>query len=231
MPDLRPDPADVAAAPLFQGLGPDALRDAVALARPRRLPAGAALFRQGDPAGHLHLLLHGRLKVAQEAPDGAPSLLRFVGPMQPAGVLALLGPGQLYPATVSAAEDCVLLSWEGAALAARHPAVVANALRAMAGRAQEAHQRLHEMAAERVEQRLAQALLRLLNQAGVKEADGAIRIGFPLSRQDLATMAGTTLPTASRILGRWEEAGVLAPAGRFQWRVRDAHALVLIAQG
>lgn len=86
------------------------------------------------------------------------------------------------------------------------------------------------MAAERVEQRLAHAVLRLLRQAGRPEADGGLALGFPVSRQDLAEMSGTTLYTASRILSRWEREGILE-GGRRRLRLRDPQALRRIAEG
>lgn len=230
----RPGLAALEAVPLFKGLDGAALAGVVGAGRTRRLPKDEILFEQGAPATALHLLLQGRLKVTQSGPEGEQVLLHFVGPGEPAGVLALLGPGQAYPATAGAVVDCALLSWEGPALRGvveRHPAVTANAMRAMAGRTQEVHARLRELGAERVERRLAMALLRLVRQAGAREPDGAVRIDFPLARQDLADMAGTTLPTASRILSAWEQSGILAGGGRLRVVVRDPHALVRIAEG
>jgi CRP-like cAMP-binding protein len=232
-PAGRPDPAALQAVPLFAELDRAALAEVVQAGRTHRLPKDATLFEQGTAATTLHLLLQGRLKVAQAGPDGQQVVLRFVGPNEPAGVLALVGADQVYPATVTAVLDCVLLSWEGPAVQAlrtRHPALVLNAMRALGGRAQEAHARLREASAERVERRLALALLRLIRQSGVREEDGTVRIDFPIARQDLAEMAGTTLHTASRILSGWEQAGILA-GGRLRVAVRDPHALVRIAEG
>jgi CRP-like cAMP-binding protein len=231
---LQLDLAALESVPLFAGLDRAALADVAAAGRTHRLPKDEALFEQGAPATVLYLVLQGRLKVAQATEDGQQTVLRFVGPNQLAGVFALLGPGQLYPATVTAVVDCVVLSWEGAALkelTERHPPIVVNAMRTLGSRTQEVHSRLREMAAERVERRLALTLLRLVREAGVREADGSVRIDFPVSRQDLAEMAGTTLPTASRIMSAWEGAGILATGGRMRVAVKDPHALVRIAEG
>ena len=103
-------------------------------------------------------------------------------------------------------------------------------MRTLGARARETHDRLHEAAAVRVETRLARTLLRLVRQSGVREADGSIGIGFPLSRQDLAGMAGTTLHTASRILSGWEQAGILA-GGRMRVTVRNHGALLRLGEG
>ena len=228
----RLDPAALQGLPFFAGLAREALAEILGAGQAQHLPKDGVLFDQGEEAVSLHLVLQGRLKVVQATADGQQIILRFVGPKELAGVLALLGRGQTYPATVSAVQDCTLLSWRPPALEgvlARHPQVALNAMRAMSGRTQEAHDRLREASAERVERRLALALLRLIRQAGVKEADGSITIDFPLSRQDLAAMAGTTLHTASRILSGWEGAGILT-GGRMRVGVRDPHALVRITE-
>jgi len=72
-------------------------------------------------------------------------------------------------------------------------------------------------------------VLRLAQQSGRREADG-IRIDFPISKQDIAEMAGTTLHTVSRILTAWEEAG-LVDTGRQKLLLKDPHRLLLIADG
>jgi hypothetical protein len=76
----------------------------------------------------------------------------------------------------------------------------------MAARLQEAQTLMRELATEAVERRVAHAVLRLANQAGKRESDG-VRIDFPLSKQDIAEMTGTTLHTVSRIFTAWEAAG------------------------
>jgi CRP-like cAMP-binding protein len=47
---------------------------------------------------------------------------------------------------------------------------------------------------ERVERRVARALLRLVHEAG-RRVDKGVEIDFPISRQDIAEMTGTTLFT------------------------------------
>jgi CRP-like cAMP-binding protein len=85
------------------------------------------------------------------------------------------------------------------------------------------------MSTEQVERRVAHALLRLAQQAGRKVEEG-IQIDFPISRQDVAEMTGTTLHTVSRILSAWEEQGFVE-GGRQRIMIREPHKLLLIAEG
>ena len=85
------------------------------------------------------------------------------------------------------------------------------------------------MATERVEQRVASAIVKLTQQTGQNTEDG-ILIGFPISRQDISEMTGTTLHTVSRLLSNWEQNG-LVKSGRRKITVSKRQALELIASG
>jgi CRP/FNR family transcriptional regulator, nitrogen oxide reductase regulator len=84
------------------------------------------------------------------------------------------------------------------------------------------------MSTQQVEQRVAHALLRLAKQSG-KKLDRGIEIDFPISRQDIAQMTGTTLHTVSRILSGWEQQG-LVESGRQRIILRDPHGIVVLAE-
>jgi CRP-like cAMP-binding protein len=75
---------------------------------------------------------------------------------------------------------------------------------------------------------VARCLLRLARQTGQK-IEGGVLIGLPLSRGDLAKIAGTTLYTVSRILSGWEQQGFVE-AGRERVLIRQAHILAAIAE-
>ncbi|MHC2821873.1 CRP-like cAMP-binding protein [Bradyrhizobium huanghuaihaiense] len=93
---------------------------------------------------------------------------------------------------------------------------------------QESHTRILEMSTQQVEQRIAHALLRLAKQSG-KKLDQGIEIDFPISRQDIAQMTGTTLHTVSRILSGWESQG-LVESGRQRIILREPHKIVVLAE-
>ena len=61
---------------------------------------------------------------------------------------------------------------------------------------------------ERVEWRIARVLLMLSRKAGVKEADG-VSIDLPLTRQDIADMAATTVETTIRVLSNFKKMGLV----------------------
>jgi CRP/FNR family transcriptional regulator, nitrogen oxide reductase regulator len=216
--------------PLFSGLPHEALERAVELARRAKVAKGETLFRQGEAAEAFHLILAGRLKVSQTTADGQHVIIRYLGPREIAGCVAVCG-GMPYPATADAVEDTWTLSWTRpriAELADRHPGIAIAAMRIMGGRMTELQARLREMQTEQVERRIAHALGRLAVQAGRRTPEG-IEIDFPITRQDLAEMTGTTLHTVSRTLSKWETAGIVAGSRQRIVIVRP-HALVAIAE-
>src|SRR5215212_1424598 len=62
-----------------------------------------------------------------------------------------------------------------------------------------------------------------------RKVENGVRIDFPISRQDVAEMTGTTLHTVSRILSAWEDKG-LVEGGRQRIVLRDTHRLHGLAE-
>jgi CRP/FNR family transcriptional regulator, nitrogen oxide reductase regulator len=227
---LKPDPGVIAKMGLFVGLEHEVLADVVRRARTRRVEKGSRIFSQGDEALTCYALIDGRVKIVQSGPGGDHLVIRFIGPGEMFGTLAVYTGGG-YPADAEAVTDCVEISWSAAAmtdLMLRHPQIGLNMIRIIGRRLREVQNRLREAASERVERRIARGLTRLLRQGG-RRTEVGIEIDFPLSRQDLAEMTGTTLHTVSRTLSAWEERG-LVELGRRQVVIRDPHAIVAIAE-
>src|SRR5205814_363728 len=161
---------------------------------------------------------------------GHQVLLRAIGPGEMFGAVAALGDAT-HPATAQATGDCAALGWESdviTGLMEQFPRIALNALRFLAGRLQEFQDRCRELATERVERRVAHALLRLARQIG-RPQEGGVLIDLTLSRQDIAEMTGTTLFTASRILSAWEQRGIIE-GGRERVLIRKPDELLAIAE-
>jgi CRP-like cAMP-binding protein len=217
--------------PLFAQMADDALDDVLATARVRRCPAGTAVFEQGQPAESYFVLLNGRLRVTQVTPDGQQVIVRMVNPGDLFGIARALR-RSTYPGTATAVIESLALAWPMSGweeMIGRHPALAINTVQTVGTRLMESQARVQELSTEQVERRIAHTVLRLANQSGRKEA-GGIRIDFPVSKQDIAEMSGTTLHTVSRILTAWEGEGIVE-GGRQKLLLKDPHRLVLIAEG
>jgi CRP-like cAMP-binding protein len=224
-----PDSSVIAAVPLFAGLDAQARDAVVAVAHVKRIVAGDAVFQQGDAADAFFVLVEGYLKAAQTNSAGQQIVVHFVNPGEFFGCVALME-GQRYPATMLALKDSVALAWTRAEIGRwvrHHPTIATNALVGFGGRMLEFQSRLRESQTQKAARRIAQSLLHLTRGSGRKTECG-IRIDFPITRQDLAEMAGTTLHTASRTLAGWEKDGILA-CGRQKITVTDPVRLAMLA--
>lgn len=215
--------------PIFEGFKPEALDDILSGARAARYPKGTPVFSQDEKAQSFFVLLHGRLRVTQQTPQGAQIVVRFVTPGEIFGIAVALG-RETFPATAEAVVDSVCLIWPNALwepLTSRHPQLTAKTMQTVGNRLQDAHTRLREISTEDVERRVAHAVLRLAGRSSEKTEEG-VAIDFPLSRQDIAEMTGTTLHTVSRIVSGWEAAGWVR-GGRQRLVIRDRDKLAELA--
>jgi CRP-like cAMP-binding protein len=228
--NLRPDRAVLASVPLFRGLD-EAQQDAVlAQARTRRVPKGSTVFDEGAEASAFYVLVSGHLKAVKTTPSGQQAVVHVINPNDFFGCVALMGYPS-YPATAVAVPDSIVLAWDIPALKqlmASCPQIAANALPGLGGRLREAHSQFLELSTERVERRVARALLRLVRHAG-KKVDAGVEIDFPVTRQEIAEMIGATLHTVSRVLSAWESEGIVE-GGRQRIVVKKPHTLVAIAE-
>lgn len=216
---------------LFAKMSDDELDKLVSYASTRRVVPGETIFEQGDDAVLFFLLLHGRLKVNQVTPDGQQIIVRMVHPGDLFGFAKALQRSD-YPGTAMAVAESIVLAWPTELwdyFVEQNPGLAMNAIQTIGKRLEEAHTRIREMSTEEVERRVAHAVLRLARQAGKKEEDG-IRIDFPITRQDIAEMTGTTLHTVSRILSNWEGQGFVR-GGRQKLTVISMASIKRLADG
>lgn len=228
--DVRSPHDDESPSPLFVALPEAATTALLSAATSRDVRRGATLFHQGDPPTHLHQIVRGLAKLTQVNADGVPTTLRVMGPGDLLGCVAVLRQFP-YPATSTALEDTVVMSWrtdELLTLMSRHPAIVESTLRIVSGRTKEMVDRVVAMSGN-VEQRIANALLRLAEQGGTRTADG-VEIGLPITREHIAEMAGVTYFTLSRTLSCWRRRGLIT-SGRQRIVVLAASRLAAMAEG
>jgi len=215
---------------LFRSLERVAREEIVTAGTRVRRVRGQSFFRQGAVAHNFHVLLEGRVKLTQLTPEGQMVLLRLVVAGDAFGGVAALG-NRTYPVSAVAAENCEALAWGGRTvdrLLRRHPQFAINLIEFLADRLHDMQARYEELATEQVEQRLARVLLRLVGRTG-RRVESGVLVDVRLSRQDLAEMTGTTLFTVSRILSRWQDAGVIQ-SKRQRILVCHPHGLVSIAE-
>jgi CRP/FNR family transcriptional regulator, cyclic AMP receptor protein len=194
---------------LLGGLSEDERRMVMAKMIRRAFKKGDTLFFEGDPGDSLHMLVKGRVAVRTATPQGDVVTLTVLGPGSSFGEQALLTVASRRTASVvalEAVETRMLQRGDFDELRRRQPSVerllvelLAEQVRRLSGQVLDA---LYVPADQRVTRRIAD--LATLYDLGVEPID------IPIRQEDLASMAGTTRPTANRVLRQLEDDGVLS---------------------
>ncbi len=216
--------------PPFSKLERAQIREILDLAAVRRFDADQSVFTEGDKADRFFMLLDGYIRVVRLTPEGEQVISLHIPAGQLFGIAKAIG-REDYPATAMTAAESIVLSWPTRLweeFLGKYDGFATETYKTVGARVGEMNNRIMEMATLHVEQRVANALLRLINQTG-KRIDGGIEIDFPITRQNISEMTGTTLHTVSRLLSAWQKQGIVE-SQRKRVMVRDAHRLVELSQ-
>lgn len=204
---------------LLAGLGEADRRAVLALATRRRYKRGEVVFHEGDPGDTFHHIVKGRVAVRVATAAGDVATIAVLGLGEGFGEQALLEPGQRRTASVVALEptETVLLTraaFEEARSA--HPSVNQVLIDHLAQQVRRLTERHTDALFLSAGSRVAKRLLELDELYGGTE--------IAVTQEDLASLAGTTRPTANRALQAAIEAGEVT-ASRGRLRVVDREAL------
>jgi CRP-like cAMP-binding protein len=213
----------------FRALGANERAELAHASSVQRVPSGKVLFSEGQPADTVWAVKEGLIHIVKRGADGREVILEVFAPGEIFAAVAVLEE-RAYPVSAVAAAPSEV--WRVPAsvvrnLALRHPTLRAALLQQASARLRAAQDRLRSIALERVEQRLARALLALADKIG--EQRGEV-VEVNLTRQELADMVGTTVETAIRVTSKWQRAGVLQ-SSRHRVGLRDRAQLQRIAGG
>jgi len=215
---------------IFKGLSNQQCADLIKRGRRIKLQPKSILFHQGDPATSCFLVNRGRLKLTKLNEQGKEVILRYIGAGELTAAITVLK-GWGYPGTAQSIEETDVTGWDKPTMTQlmhQTPGLAINLLSIVLERIDDVQNRYLEVCTERVGQRIARSLLRLMRRAGSKTGSG-IQIDIPLSRQNIADYSGTTLYTVSRTLSAWEKIGWIK-SKREQIVVTDPHALVQFSE-
>jgi len=110
---FAPEVAHVADLPVFAGLSPARIEQALRRLQPRDVAAGETIILEGDPADRFYIAVAGRFAVSQAiGPGHDDKLLREMGLDDVFGEIGLLA-GVPRTATVTATTDGRLLALDG----------------------------------------------------------------------------------------------------------------------
>ena len=171
---------------------------------------GEVIWLAGSPSHTVCIVGSGFIKMTRSTPQGAEVAIELLGPGQCFGLLVAIE-GREYPLTAVAVTKTWYLKIPTRSVMEIYASNINlkdHILRTLGPRLRKAHDMMARMSMGRMEQRLAAVLLILMDSYGQPQKVG-IRIEVPLTRQDLAEMAGTTVETAIRVMSKMQKEGVV----------------------
>jgi len=193
------------------------------LAAERRFESGEFVFWEGDPPEWFYIVESGKVKMLKHSSLGKEFLIAVFGPGEVFGEVAVFDNAP-YPASAQATDDTRALGIRRAdflSFLTQNPPVFMYMINVLGKRLRDAHDRLRDLAGERVEQRLASILLMLYSKLGPT---------LPFTRQEIADMTGTTTETAIRVMTRMKDSGVVR-SSRGKITIVDEDKLRALSEG
>jgi len=195
---------------LFAHVEADGLRVLAEAMVQRRFRRNEVIFHQGDPGDSLHIVTTGAVKIVLPSPEGEEAIIATLRPGDFFGELALLD-GAPHSATATAVEPVETLSLgripfqrlleEDRALRGALLSGLAAELRRLTGQVEELH--FLDLAG-----RLAMRLVRLSRDRD-PAARGEVRLDWPYTQSDLASMIGGTRQSVNKLLSRLVDDGLV----------------------
>lgn len=195
--------------PIFVGTSAETRAELSRRGQPRRFRAGEALVHLAESPNEIFLIKSGRVKLWCPTEAGAALTLAYLHDGELVGMVAA-AQDRPQSVTATAAVETSATSWGAALLRdliGRDRALARNMAAMLAGRAELLVHRMEEMSLARADQRIARTLARLGAEIGDHDAQHPIQLA--VTQNEIAEMAQTTVPTVSRLVGRWRAEGLL----------------------
>lgn len=178
-----------------------------------RLKKGEQLFKEGDAVKGIYFLKSGKLKVHKLWEQGRQMVIRFSKEGDIIGHRGL-GNDAAYPVSVTALEDATVCYIETSFLLRSlqlNPDFALQVMIFYADELQDAEKRIRDLALMDVKGRIADTFLMLQKRFGT-DAEGFIDI--TLTRQDVASFAGTIYETFFKITDEFSKQKIIQYSGK-----------------
>lgn len=187
--------------PVFADLPDELLKHIHEKTTNRFYHKGVVIFFEGDNGEGFYYVKTGKVKIVKMTDDGREHIIKILGPGDLFAEVLLFN-NRPYPATAVAAENSaigVIKNNDLEKLVLSNNLLALELIKALSQRLLYAQQKIKNLALNDVMARTVEVLLRLGREQG-RTAGRGIEIMLDLSRQDLASLVGTTRETVTRTL-------------------------------
>lgn len=184
-----------------------------------QMSRGDTVYRQGEPADGLHIVLEGKVKICCHSADGREQLLAIRGPSDIFGTVSVLDSGPR-TATATAVTDVCTAIVDNETLQGwmtDRPQIAHQLLRFMAGQLRMARNHRLDVIFDDVPSRVAKELLSLAQRFGVQQGQ-SWRVTHDLTQTEIAQLVGATRESVNKALCDFVQRG---------WITTDAKTTVI----
>jgi len=184
---------------------------------------GKKIFNEGDPVQGIFFVYEGTIKVSMKWDGQKELIIRFA---RTGDVLGHRGFGgtAVYPISATALEDCKVCFIDNSFLETSLKAnteLTYQLMQLYAADLLKAEKRMRDLAHREVKGRIAMTVLEIADTFGTGEDQ---YITLPISRQDIASYAGTTYETVFKFFTELANKNILTTAGK-SLKIDDRKAL------
>ena len=214
MSDSTPKPSVQAllqSSTLLNALTPEELESLGSLSRVAHVERGEIIWMTGDEVDYFGLAGTGFVKMVRGSAEGTDIAVELMGPGQIFGMMGTISMSGCPLTAIAVTEMWYLRIPKRPFLEIYDKSVRLKDIlvRRMTLRLHGAMDLMARMSSGRVDERIAAILFILADSYGERHGN-ALTLRVPLTRQEIAEMAGTTVETCIRVMSRWQKANLVA---------------------
>jgi CRP/FNR family transcriptional regulator, cyclic AMP receptor protein len=208
---------------------PQEMREMGAICPPRPYRKGELIYRPGDPAESLFIVLEGNVKLSLPGTAGRDRVVAVCGPDDFFGESFLTGNSQQHSEAMCLADQtvvCPISRSQFLEVSQRVPGVALLFASVLVARVQRLETQL-ELMASPAQARLGRCLLLLAKRFGTEIKPGILNLNIGLKHEDLASLAATTRVSATQAISVWRAQGLIeGTRGEYQIRMEAFEAMI-----
>ncbi len=201
--------------PAFSTLNEKDLEAVRGITIDRTMRKGTIIFMEGDPGEAFFFIKSGKVKIFKTTPDGRELIFTI---LSEGGVFAevTLFNDMNYPASAEILEDAnigMIRNEDLEKLVSNNSEIALRVIKVLSKKLFSSQQKVKELALGDTYMRTAQMIIKLAKDHGIETTDG-VELKLNLSRQELASMIGTTRETVSRAISQFKKEGSIDISGK-----------------
>ncbi len=195
----------------------------------RKIKKGEVIFEEGEKLNGVYCVRGGVSKLAKLSPNGKDQIVKLASKGEVLGQRSVVAEenSNLSATAVSDMDMCFIPKEAIVSTLHKNPDFTYEVLRHMAHDLREADDVIVNMSQKTVKERIAEALLYMMNNFG-EDKEGYLAL--VLSREDIANVVGTATESCIRILSEFKKQGLIKTSGK-RMAILEARKLQDLADG